>query len=194
MAETQRLFIGLSIPGHIRDRLTTLQPPSAPGLRPVSPEQMHVTLGFVGNAELSVIATAMSDIEAQSFIVGFDSLGKFGSARRGRGVLWVGMDRHPLLNDLYEAVGLRLANLDIAVDDRPFQPHVTLARCGKRTPAEVYRDFVQQPLPPLPTFEVNDFVIYSSKPGPDGSVYTPEATFPLAAGDDDDNGFLKPRW
>lgn len=194
MANKHRLFVGISIPGHIRDRLTLLQPRSAADVRPVSPAQMHLTLRFVGDSELRPVADALTDIAGESFILGFDCLGKFGSARRGRGILWIGLELHPLLNDLYEAVSQRLAERGIELDDRPFRPHVTLARCGRETPASVYQEFVQQPFPPLPSFEVTGFILYSSKPGEDGSVYTPEVTYSLESRAGDKTSLLNPGW
>ena len=150
MAETQRLFVGLPIPGQIREQLTTLQPRSAPGLRPVSPGQMHVTLHFIGNAEPRTLAEALGDIVAPSFIVGFDTLAQIfystddlvtGDYRQSglfqiavhhmqiRATQTAGADLHQQL------IGARLRYRQIGQSEWPallFQQHCSHGRCSLR--------------------------------------------------------------
>lgn len=98
----------------------------------VSPENLHLTLNFIGAVkpeELSAIAAALeSATEAcQSFRL---DLGRPGYFRRGRYLLlWHGLDGLPLeLLGLQQKLAQALRFLGLPAEKRPYQPHFTLAR------------------------------------------------------------------
>lgn len=177
-SQFQRLFLGLPLPDNIRRELMTLQPRRGGGVRPIDSEQMHITLHFIGQAEPAYILRSLGDIEQQAFTLVLNQLGHFGSAQRG-GILWVGSDQHPALNRLHRVVGQRLQTAGLELDDRPFKPHVTLARCRPGSPGHVFKSFLQQEIPTLAPLQVNELVLYSSSTSPAGSVYTRESSWLL---------------
>lgn len=174
----QRLFAGLPIPEVIKQELTPLSPAPNAKVRPVSPAQMHLTIQFIGQADAEPIAAALQTIRADAFSLSLSSLGTFGSARRGA-VLWAGVQDHPCLTELHNAIGLKLSALGIELESRAFTPHVTVARCRRQTPRGIIEDFLNQSVPPLPPLPVTEFILYSSNTTQDGPVYTREFTFPL---------------
>jgi 2'-5' RNA ligase len=176
--QMQRLFIGLPIPPDLRLQLASLRPPPGRAIRPTLPGQMHVTMHFVGQAEAQPIATAMAAVHSDPFSLRFDRFGSFGSARRG-GILWVGTEPHPQLIALHALLGAQLQGLGHAPESRPFTPHVTLARCRRSCPLQIFRSFSDQPVPELPPLSVNEVVLYSSTQSREGAVYHREFVQPL---------------
>ena len=74
-----------------------------------------------------------------------------------------------------------LAPLGIAKEQRPYSPHLTLARI--KTPGK--QPALLQAVAKLPSLEFGSFVadrfhLYRSRTAPSGSVYTKLAEFPLA--------------
>ncbi|HZD11454.1 MAG TPA: RNA 2',3'-cyclic phosphodiesterase [Candidatus Binatia bacterium] len=99
----------------------------------VQPNQMHLTLRFLGNTpleKLEDLAKTLDGVAArhEPFVFSLDALGCFPNERRPR-VIWVGvkgdMERAKALrNDLEDA----LQPLGWEPESRPFQPHLTLGR------------------------------------------------------------------
>ena len=108
-------------------------------LRWVPPENLHFTLKFLGGitpSQLTGVVAAAYEVAArtQRFSITLAGLGAFPSARRPR-VVWVGVSSGAdhlvaLAEDL--DVVLRQAR---AREDRPFRPHLTVARVRDAAPA-----------------------------------------------------------
>ena len=113
----------------IRDVFQPLQLP----WRWVTPEQIHLTLKFLGNVpaeQVTLIAQAMA-CAAQgqtAFTLRAQSLGCFPHPSRPR-VLWVGLvDPSQALAHLNERLSAALIPAGFPPEERPFHPHLTLAR------------------------------------------------------------------
>ncbi len=101
-------------------------------LKWIRPEHMHLTLSFLGELDdhrSRSVADAMGQpISGNPFPVVFGGLGVFppGGAPR---VLWLGLTSGARgVVDVQRQVADRVARLGIALERRPFHPHVTLAR------------------------------------------------------------------
>jgi 2'-5' RNA ligase len=104
-------------------------------LRRVGAENLHLTLQFLGE----VLPQAMEDIEtalaraaagAAAFDVEFGGSGGFPTSRRPR-IVWIGTLRGAdELSELARGVARELRPLGF-VPDKPFSPHVTVARARK---------------------------------------------------------------
>ncbi len=108
-----------------------------------APERLHLTLQFIGEADPSrtqAIEQALEPpIDVPPFEMVLGGTGAFPGARRPR-VIWAGVTAGAQrLRDLQHQVAARLSLAGVAPDDRPFQPHLTLARvrdaAGLRVPA-----------------------------------------------------------
>lgn len=127
-----RLFVALTPPAHVLEEVAAaveLVHDSAAGLRWAGPSQWHLTLAFLGEVDagrLPELTERLGRAAARHapITVSFSGAGRFG----GR-VLWLGVsgDR-TALSALAESVAAAARRTGIAVEDRPYKPHVTLAR------------------------------------------------------------------
>ncbi len=128
-----RLFFALWPDTETRDKFATLNErlPSECG-RKVQRENLHITLSFLGSVEDSVIdelLTSAAEIRGDGFPLVFDQLGWFKRSR----VTWLASTTIPdaLLN-LVKDLNSRLQDAGFKVEDRPYSPHLTLARKAKK--------------------------------------------------------------
>jgi RNA 2',3'-cyclic 3'-phosphodiesterase len=143
-----RLFVAFEVPSAIRAeigaRVATLRE-SLPRARWVSPEAMHLTLVFLGEVngerlpDLESAGTAAVAGEAPLRLrVG--AAGSFPAGRPAR-VAWLGLDSDrelaPLARRLAEDCG-RAASVE--VENKPYHPHLTLARCDPPWPRAAVAD------------------------------------------------------
>jgi 2'-5' RNA ligase len=144
----------------------------------VAPELWHVTLAFYGEVPERDVDGVRALVEAGAHgrpplrlqIAGGGCFPERGDPR----VLWAGVagDLEPL-SEIARAV---------APDDRPFHPHLTLARVRRR-PAELAGPLASLAALDGPAFTADEVVLMHSEPGRGGSPrhYTPLATYPLGA-------------
>ena len=126
------VFSAVPVPVEIRmalsDRLSSLDLPG----RPVPPEDWHITLRFLGKTDAPTLDRFIYGLSAAakpgSFRIGFGRLGAFPNPRKAT-VLWVGVAKgvEPL-NQLNEASESAAVGAGLPPEERPFRPHLTLAR------------------------------------------------------------------
>ena len=100
----------------------------------ISPEQWHVTLAFLAEVPDSEVATLSRHLAttAQSLTdlsVALAGAGAFPRPARAT-TLWCGIDPGGTeLSTLAQAVAGAARTAGLSLDERPFRPHLTLARC-----------------------------------------------------------------
>ena len=100
-----RLFVALPLPAPVLKGLAELCS-GLPGARWVAPENMHVTLRFIGEADgagADDAHMALSGVRGRAFPLALTGLGSFQSGRRLR-MLWAGVDDEPALVRLRDDV------------------------------------------------------------------------------------------
>jgi RNA 2',3'-cyclic 3'-phosphodiesterase len=194
-----RIFIALDIDDTIRNRIARFTEGVsgfAPETRWVKPESLHVTLKFIGEQTepvVKAIQQAMSGLPAEAAQIHFRGYGFFPTAKSAR-VFWIGMEADPQLATLAAAVDDKLSTLGIPKEDRPFSPHLTLARAAggsgspRRQKADRSSNLTFQrlqeklgalPAPEFGTMTTREFYLYQSQLSPKGSKYTKLARFDL---------------
>jgi len=193
-----RLFVALDIDNAIRERIVRFVEdvnPFAPEARWVKPESMHVTVKFIGEQPddaLEPIKQALRQISAGAIEIDFRNYGFFPNPKSAR-VFWVGMQAGPELSALVGTVDQNLSVLGISKEDRPFSPHLTLARSagGSGSPRRDKSDrpnrvfqilqnrLATLPVPEFGTMTSREFFLYQSHLSPKGSKYTKLAKFEL---------------
>jgi len=180
-----RAFIAIELPESIRKALVSQQArfrAVCPEARWTRPEGIHLTLKFLGQisgqqeAQVKNALSRMGPFE--KFTVRVQGFGFFPDAKRPR-VFWAGLDAPPALAQLAAQVESALAPLGFAPENRPFKPHLTLARFKVPRPQpklEALLAVQNQPL--LGTFEVSEFFLWESRLLPGGAEYHKVASFP----------------
>lgn len=171
-----RLFVGLQIPKALKTHLKRLQLAVPSGARVSRPVNWHLTLAFIGEADLALAKEALAAGAYNAPHVVLTAPGWFG--RSERRTYWLGTEQTPSLLALHQALHADLRAAGLTPDDKPFVPHITLAR-GRGTSAEE-EYFRQQAAPSGLEFLPDELCLYSSEPQPHGSVYTVEARYGLA--------------
>jgi 2'-5' RNA ligase len=175
-----RAFVAVRVPDVVLDaverRVSTV---SIPGRR-TTREQWHLTLQFLGDhADVDAVTTALEALEAPGGVARLGGAGAFPDARHAR-VLWIGMSEGAtLLTRIAAAVAERTAALGHVADERPFGPHLTLARC--RVPTDLRPAVAGIGAEPVgPPWDVDEVVVYESRRLADGAQYVERAVVPLA--------------
>jgi 2'-5' RNA ligase len=175
-----RLFVAIDLPADLRERLAALSN-GIPGARWVAPENLHLTLRFIGEADgtqAQDIDAALTGLRAQSFPVTLAGLGRFGNGTKLR-ALWAGVEANPALERLQAKIEQALQRAGLPPEGRKFKPHVTLARFKNGSNVRLLGYLEAHSLFYAEAFEVRNFVLYSSFLSHNGAIYTPEAVYPL---------------
>ncbi len=180
-----RLFTGIDISPQVRDALGLLigrlRPTAA--IRWSRPENLHITTKFVGEwpeGRLQEMVSALKSVSAAGVIeIEIRGLGWFPNPHSPR-VFWAGIHSGPALSGLAGATEQALARLGVAVENRPFSPHLTLARISEPKQLAGLRQAVAAlDSVDFGRFSPRAFHLFLSDRGPQGSVYTKLAEFPL---------------
>lgn len=166
-----RLFVGIALPTDIRLTLGTLCSGVA-GARWVSPDNMHLTLRFIGEADGGMAAdldAELSDIHVPAFDLALTGIGSFAKRSRLR-ALWAGVETSAALQHLHNKVETAAVRAGFQPEGRKFTPHVTLARFkGQHVDLGNYLEangtFSTAPFP------VDAFTLFESHLGHGGSHY-----------------------
>jgi 2'-5' RNA ligase len=183
-----RLFLAIPLPPDLSERASRILPEALPALRRVKPENLHITLAFLGHTPEErlgdvVAATREAATVVSPFSMSFDRVGRFPERGRPR-VVWLGVaEGEASVVELGAGVAAGLRSRDIRFDDRPLAPHLTLARVNEdasaaeaKTVAAALGDLVIESL----RFDVREIAVVQSVLSPKGPRYTPLSTVPLA--------------
>jgi 2'-5' RNA ligase len=178
---TERLFVALTLPAAIRQTLAATACP-VPGITWTRPEQLHLTLRFLGDVpapQIEAMSERLAAIRVSEFVLPLEGLGTFPPHSQPR-VVWLGVGSgHPRLFQLRQRLDDALLAGGVQFDVRTFHPHVTLGRCPSAAPGlaawlHQHRDFT------APPFRVEAFDLYASELRPTGAIHTLKQRFPLA--------------
>lgn len=185
-----RLFVALELPAALRAelgrRVAELRR-DLPPARWVRAESYHLTLVFLGetpSSRESALAARLDGVfrRAAAFDLQLGGAGCFPPGRPAR-VIWVGLAPEPRLLELRAAVDAACrAELDLAPERRPYEPHLTVARCRRPWPVGAARRWseglsgrIGRP------FRVREGVLMESRLEPAGASYRARARMPVGA-------------
>lgn len=175
-----RAFVAVEAPDDVLDAVeVACSSLELPGARRTTRDQWHVTLQFLGNqADVDAVTTALGSLAVSAGATRLGSAGAFPNARRGR-VLWLGLlEGGALLEELAAAVGALLTPLGHEPDDRPYHPHLTLARC--KVPSDLRTAVAALGSEPVgQAWTVSEIVVFESQLRRSGAEYIPRARIAL---------------
>ena len=172
-----RTFIALDVNDEVREIAKTITDKlMRRGFRGnwVKPENVHLTLFFLGEMERDVVDDMAKHLCARvrgfpSFSFVIKDLGFFRKGRSPR-VIWLGVEKNSALNKLYEELGAELIKHHFVEEfDKRFVPHITLARI-KQYP-QMWEKLIKDIDVEERVVPVSNFKIYSSTLTPEGPIY-----------------------
>ncbi len=178
-----RVFIALPLPADIRLRLAGLAG-GVPGARWVEPEDLHLTLRFIGEIDqgrLPDLDAELGRIDAPDFSLVLDGCGQFGTGRKIH-TLWIGAERNEALLRLQAKVESAVIRAGFPPEPRKFMAHVTLARLKEVNPERVARFLAGHNLFRSVSFPVATFALYHSHLGQGGVRYLKLREYSLGDG------------
>lgn len=171
----KRLFIGLELPPATRDLLARLDPQVA-GVRWIRPEQMHLTMSFLGQLDEEregKLRAALARVQVGAFFLPLEGVGAFGGERPS--VVWAGVGRgHPHLFALHKRIQDAVLQAGLEPDLRPFHPHVTLGR-ARNVARHDLKAFLQKfERAEFDFVRIAGFTLFSSVLSAEGASYSVE--------------------
>lgn len=183
MAESIRAFIAAELPAEVKKAAAAAADylgRKGLRLRWVRPENMHLTLRFLGDTDRSLVtevSAAMREaVKGQAPIeLSAGGLGAFPNPNNAR-VVWMGLSGETArLSALAAALEKNLADLGFTPEPRPFAAHLTLGRSRERVDGkqlvramEQYSAAKREPA----AFTLGRLVLFQSDLRPQGPLYT----------------------
>lgn len=183
----KRTFIAIKI--HPNDKMRMIldyfkQTLAEEKIKWVDPENMHITLAFLGDTNEKVIPNISEKLIRMSldyfpFELVFRSVGVFKNMRDPR-VIWIGTETNPVLQDLKMRIDNELSEYGFEKETREFRPHLTLGRikwiskvAALETSIQKYKDQeVQREF-------ISEIIYYESILKSEGPEYLPIIHSPL---------------
>ena len=169
-----RLFFALWPDEEVRGKLAMLNAQLlVAGGRQVAKEKLHITLAFLGNIDDSIIKDLRSraaTIRGHGFSLTLDRIGWFKRSR----VTWLAPVNSPVnLMELVKQINSVVSHCHIKPEDRPYQPHLSLARKARKPVTKL--DF--EPI----YWNINEFCLVESISVASGAEYKVLESWPLSS-------------
>jgi RNA 2',3'-cyclic 3'-phosphodiesterase len=187
-----RLFIAIDLDDAARAAIAAEQKRVAAALgdarssvKWVKPDQMHLTLVFLGDVpetQASAVVDAVNrPVAMPPFGITFQTLGVFPS-HGGPRALWIGITNGAVeLIELQRVLAQRVADLGIALESRPFHPHLTLGRWRQSRPSDRRRVLAAARPDTIAPVGLSAATLYHSRISSAGPTYTALARATLSA-------------
>jgi 2'-5' RNA ligase len=169
-----RLFTGIAIEEHTLEKLAgvlaRLRPSAALKWSPAA--NLHITTKFIGEwpePRLEELQGSLATVPPTGAIpIAVSRFGFFPGAHRPR-AFFAGVQAGPELREVARRIDETVAALGVAKEDRPYLPHVTLARIKNENVQELREQIASMTDFDFGSFEAVQFHLYASR----GGVYEP---------------------
>ncbi|HEX5609397.1 MAG TPA: RNA 2',3'-cyclic phosphodiesterase [Solirubrobacterales bacterium] len=186
-SERVRLFVALDLPRDLRERIGEWgrQALADPALRPVSVENLHITLAFLGSRPQQQVEAITGVVEGGSGEAPLVALGNPEPRPRRRPKVFGLPATSPGAEALQASLVGRLAEAGLhEPEERPFWPHVTVARVRSesgrsRRPRPVEQSPEKLPEKLAEAWFCRRLTLYRSELQPSGARYVPLAQVKL---------------
>jgi RNA 2',3'-cyclic 3'-phosphodiesterase len=181
VTDTIRTYIAVEIPEIIAAGIGELQQGLNEygfGIRWIRPENIHLTLKFLGDVQVDDIDNIFEAISRTvdgiaSMPLKARGIGVFPGIRRPR-VIWVGLaGQLDLLISLQKTLDTNLKNIGFPPEKRPFKGHLTIGRIKAKMNVRTFGDALMAFRKfESETFIADKIILFKSDLKPKGAVYT----------------------
>ena len=171
-----RAFVAIKIPDSIKERIAKIEKEleGIQGVKWVKPDNIHLTLKFLGEVRESQIGELNLAIKScirgiKPFRISFSEIGGFPNLRHPK-VIWVGVkEGMDILIELINRLEQEFSKLGFKPETREPSPHLTIGRIKKNKIVDAELK--------LRIFETSSFIadkvyLIKSTLTPDGPIYT----------------------
>jgi len=170
-----RIFVAVPLPDELKEKLGNLgREIEQDGIKPVKPENMHMTLKFLGDTDerkLGDIEKSLREISFSRFICSAKGIGVFPSEKYIR-VVWAGAESGNAMESLAEKVNDALQGYG---KKEQFSSHITIARVKRRIELGAFLEKYREE--DFGSFEVSRFELMQSELKKEGPIYSVLASF-----------------
>ncbi len=151
-----------------------------PGARWIDRENLHITLRFIGDVEMSMareLSYALERVKTEPFSLHLENVDAFGGSKPHS--LFAGISRSEPLFELQAEHERICQQIGMNASGRKYKPHVTLARIrGAKTP-DIAKYLSGRGGFQSIDFDVTRFVLFSSRNSIGGGPYVIEESYDL---------------
>ena len=170
-----RVFIGIPLQQELREEIGTFEGvlKKAEGIKAVKPDNLHVTLKFIGNTPERKLDRIKEIIDKscegiKPFVIKPSGLSAFPSPDKAS-VVWLDCGQEAACAvTIFNSLEKKLRALAFAGEKKEYIPHITVARSRKT--ADITK--IQNAIKPSGASSADCVVLYKSDLKPDGPVYT----------------------
>jgi 2'-5' RNA ligase len=186
-----RVFLAVELSSDLREKISALQQQLKTTLLPmnwVRPESIHLTLKFLGSVEPSRSSQLLSVLEPigkrqNKFSVDVQDLGVFPHVKHPR-IFWVGVtEKTHALQELVLEIEAVLEPLGFPLEDKPYHPHLTLARMTRENAivgSALVKNGILHSDHQLGILPIDRFLLFQSDLDSFGATYTPLGSVQLS--------------
>jgi len=186
-----RSFLAFELPPEVKDQVRQVSEElkkSKMDVRWVKPDNIHLTIVFLGDVREGDISAIVREIEQvcygfHPFDIFLKGVGIFPDRRRPR-ILWAGYDGDiERMASLRDVLHERLMPFEIKEEKRQFKPHLTLGRFRNPVKADPQLDeiIIRHESLSSPSFQVGELVLFKSELRPHGPEYTRLESWAMSA-------------
>lgn len=183
-----RLFVALSLDDAVVSELMHAQKALKPILGEAnftSAEKLHLTFKFLGTTTpelVPAIEEAIKSVAVQSkpASAALSKLGNFPPAPKHPRIVWAGLeDISGTLTELAQSLDRELASLGFPPEERPFHPHITLARLkGPPKVSDLSKALANIEMKEIEQ-SIRSLTLFSSETRPEGASHVILRQFPF---------------
>ncbi|MCP2605109.1 RNA 2',3'-cyclic phosphodiesterase [Candidatus Aminicenantes bacterium AH-873-B07] len=183
-----RLFIAIELSSEVKKglmELINILKSKGEGVKWVNPENIHLTLKFLGETSPSRIQEITDSLKKSvknfsSFYLSIKGTGCFPSEKKPPRVLWVGVEHNNYLIDFQREIEKNLKEIGFPEEERKFIPHLTLGRVKSPSRLGLIKEEHEKHKEKFfGKIKVKEIILFQSILKPEGAEYIPLARISL---------------